>query len=551
MRRYLLSLFGGVAVLAVAAWLIAAFTPYPEVKLLPLQTLSTVARIGITLLISIAWGVSFGILCATNKTASRFIVPAVDLLQSLPILGYFPLVIAFLFAWGAFGIELAIIVLLFTSMAWSIFFGVLGAARSISPSIIEAGRSFGVEGWPYVRHIVLPAIRPALISGGNLAWCDGWFFIIAAEYIHYQGSIVVPPSGGLGYLLAVAAYQYEDMTLSVVLLLYVTFIVIYFNAISWQRLIERTGVETFTPVFKTHLFGPGRSSFAKAAQRLRLEGSHWSRPFSAARQRLSKYSRMERLLASIAGIVIVVAIIYVLAVQLPYGALIQQGFAEPPANELSYLPLYVALTMGRLTIAYVISLVVAITLGVLAAEHKRLAKILYPVYDIGQGVPILALFPVMYLGLSGLVGSTYIALEVTCIVILVLDMIWYMFLNIMSAVKAMPDEIREVGTLFGFKGWRRIRHIVLPSIMPAIVTGSVLSWGTGWNTVIFAEYLQTTTGTAYLPGLGSLMDRAGYIYGNTVFLLFLLVIIAAIVLSMEGLVWRPLMRRHEKHEVVG
>lgn len=125
-----------------------------------------------------------------------------------------------------------------------------------------------------------------------------------------------------------------------------------------------------------------------------------------------------------------------------------------------------AWAIGRLAIAYGISLVVAISMGVLAAEHKRIAAVFYPLYDIGQGVPILALFPVLFLGLKELIGIDYVALELTCITMLVLDMIWYMFLNIVSAVKNIPTEIKEVGQLFGFKGLKRITHIVILSILP-------------------------------------------------------------------------------------
>jgi ABC-type anion transport system duplicated permease subunit len=127
-----------------------------------------------------------------------------------------------------------------------------------------------------------------------------------------------------------------------------------------------------------------------------------------------------------------------------------------------------------------------------------------------------------------------------------------MFLNIVSAVKNIPTEINEVGKLFGFKGLKRISHIIIPSILPAIVTGSILSWGTGWNTIIFAEYLPSTSPTippVSVPGLGSLLDKAGYEYGNTVVLIFILIIIAAIVLLMEGLVWRRLLRKFEKYHV--
>jgi ABC-type phosphate transport system permease subunit len=332
--------------------------------------------------------------------------------------------------------------------------------------------------------------------------------------------------------------------------------------------------------------------------------------------------------------------------------------------------------MGRLGIAYVISLGVALGMGILAAEHKKFAAVFYPIYDIGQAVPILALFPVLFISLSRAFGGV-LGLEVTSIVMLVLDMIWYMFLNIVSAIKNIPSDIREVGKLFGFKGMRRVTHIVIPCILPAIVTGSILSWGTGWNTIIFSEYMPYGASTIYLyptainqtfqtgqvfvvslnvtdvnklhtwqtqvnfnasnlycsdvvegeffwnaeatfnvgainntsgtigpinstliqkgqgisgsgrlasiyftvlqlgeseitlseqtkmldsdgriiseskvyslPGLGSYLDKTGYLYGNTILLILLLGIIAAIVLSMEALIWRRLLRKVERY----
>jgi NitT/TauT family transport system permease protein len=533
-------------------WLIVTFVNYPpEIKNLPLYTFSTVSRIVITLLISVAWGVSFGILAATNKWASLILTPFIDLLQSIPILGYFPMVIGFLFAIGPLGIELSVIILLFTSMAWAIFFGVLGAVRGIPTNVAESAKSFGLTGWRYIRHVVLPAITPAVVSAANLAWCDGWFFMIAAEYIQYQKNIVSPPSGGLGYLLAKAAYEYKDMNLAIILLIFITFIVVYFNTLTWHRLMERASTGTFKPVFKMDLSGVGQLGVARATGWLHFGRLHWPKSFSIVAQRLRKYSRIEKAIALVLALSAVFFVLYMVFGQFPTLALISGGFDKPPAEQIGGLPLLIALTMGRLTIAYGISLAVAISMGVLAAEHKRFATIFYPLYDIGQGVPILALFPVMFLALNGLIGIQGIALELTCMIMLVLDMIWYMFLNVVSAVKNIPTEINEVGQLLGFKGLKRITHIVIPSILPSIVTGSILSWGTGWNTIIFAEYMPSTGEAPPLsvPGLGSLLDKAGYEYGNTVVLIFLLGIIAAIVLSMEAFVWRRLLRKFEKYHV--
>ena len=533
-------------------YLIMTFLPFPEVKNLPLYTFSTISRIGITLIVSVVWGVSFGILAATNRVASLILTPFIDLLQSIPILGYFPMVIGFLFAIGPLGIELSVMVLLFTSMAWAIFFGVLGAIRGIPANVVESSKSFGLTGWRYIRHVLLPAITPSVVSGANLAWCDGWFFMIAAEYIQYQGKVVRPPSGGLGYLLARAAYEYKDMNLAIILLIFITFIVVYFNTLTWHRLMERASTGTFKPVFRMDLSGVGKLGVAKAAHWFHFGRLHWPKSFSIVSQRLRKYSYIEKIFAVILAFTAVFIALYFVFGQFPTLAKISEGFSQPPAGELVQLPILISFTMGRLFIAYGISLVVAIGMGVLASEHKRFASIFFPLYDIGQGVPILALFPVLSLGLNQLIGDQRIALEITCIIMLVLDMIWYMFLNIVSAVKNIPTEINEVGQLLGFKGIKRITHLVIPSILPAIVTGSILSWGTGWNTIIFAEYLPSTEPTIpplSIPGIGSLLDKAGYEYGNTVVLIFILIIIATIVLLMEGLVWRRLLRKYEKYHV--
>ncbi len=552
MRRYLLKVAGGFALLTAMAYTIGAFSAYPEMKNLPLFTLSTVARIFLTLILSVIWGVSFGIWAATNRTAGRIVTPIVDLLQSIPILGYFPLVIGFLFSWGAFGLAVSVILLLFTSMAWAIFFGVLGAISSIPSNVVDASRSFGISGWRYTRHIVLPAIAPAVVAGANLAWSDGWFFMIAAEYIQYKGDVVSPPSGGVGYLLAQAAYFYKDMNLAIILLVFVTTLVIVINSLTWHKLMEKANTGTFKPIVSIDLSGVGKLIAAEESNLFDFGNVHIPKSFSALYQRLREYSRLEKmLLTGIFGGLLV----YLIATQgehIPTLDVIAQGFSLPPAEQLASLPTLVLFTMSRLTIAYLISLAVAIGLGVMAAENKRMAAIVYPIYDIGQGVPILALFPVIYLGLTNIVGSQRLALEITCIVMLVLDMIWYMFINITSAVKNIPSEINEVGAIFGFKGLKRVTHIVIPSILPAIVTGSILSWGTGWNTIIFSEYLQSTEAgvpAVSVPGIGSLLDIAGYEYGNTIVLVFLLVVISIIVLSMEALIWRRLIRRFEKYQV--
>jgi len=558
MNRRKVGFVAGLVVIFVAFWLVMTFVENPEIRSLPYYTFRTLLRITVTLGLSIVWGLSFGVLASTNKIASMILIPFIDLLQSIPILGYFPAVIIFfisLFQKSELGIELSAILLLFTSMAWAIFFGVVGAVRGIPANIIESAQSFGIKGFKYTRHVILPAIVPALVSGATLAWCDGWFFMIAAEYIEYAGTTYWVP--GLGSYLAKAAYMYNDLALSVVLLVLITSIVVYINFLTWHRLMERATAGTYKPVLKIDLSGVGQLGVIRAIGPRRWlhlgDRIHWPKSLVLASHRLKRYTRIEKAIALILALVIVFSVVYYslyAAGQVFSLEAIEKAFSDPErgAAELVNLPLYTALTVGRLTIAYGVSLVIALGMGVLAAEHKKFAAVFYPLYDIGQAVPILALFPILFIALSRTFGGP-LGLEITAITMLVLDMIWYMFLNIVSAIKNIPSEMKEVGQLFGFKGLKRITHLVIPSILPAIVTGSILSWGTGWNTIIFAEYMPYESQPLSLPGLGSYLDKTGYQYGNTILLIFLLGIIATIVLLMEAFVWRRLLRKFEKYRV--
>jgi NitT/TauT family transport system permease protein len=423
-------------------------------------------------------------------------------------------------------------------MVWSIFFGVVGAAKSIPVNILDAAKTFGIKGFQFIRHVMIPAIMPAIVSGSFLAWCDGWFFMIAAEYITYAGEVRSLP--GLGAFLARSAYVYNDTNLAIIILILVTFLVMFINYLTWHRLTEK--VSGYKPLLKLGFFTLPE---VRKVRRRRFIPRFKFRHFTLLRTRQRIYTFSQRIFSIIIAFAILLSVIYLIMQRIPSIKTIKESILVP---EIINLPLYTFLTLSRLTIAYLISLGIAIFMGVLAAESKKFAMIFYPLYDIGQAIPILALFPILFTYLSQAFGGR-LGLEITAITMLVLDMIWYMFLNIAVAVKSMPEETREVSKIYGFKGLRRIKHIVLPAILPAIVTGSILAWGTGWNTIIFSEYMPYGEKVLSIPGLGSFLDRVGYEQGNTILLIFILLIISSIVILMEKFIWRKLLRRTEKYEL--
>jgi NitT/TauT family transport system permease protein len=540
MKRYLIGFIIGLVLLIVLYKSMMTYVKNPEMEKLPYYTFRSLLRITLAYLLSLGIGLSFGILAAVNKRFSSIVTPTFDILQSIPILGFFPAAIMIFITIfpGTIGLELASIFLLFTSMVWAIFFGVLDAARCIPVNIVDAAKSFNIKGFEFVRHVMIPAIIPAIITGSFLAWCDGWFFMIAAEYITYGGEVRSLP--GLGSFLAKSAYVYNDVSLSAIILILVTFLVIFINFLTWHRLTERASSRMH--LMKLGFFAIPHSNKIKK-RRFTLQFKFRHKILSKSRFRV--YTPHQRIISIIIVIFVFLLVIFSIMHGIPTIEAIKKAILIP---EITKLPAYTFFTMSRLTIAYLIALSIAIVMGILAAERKKFAMIFYPLYDIGQAIPILALFPIMFLYISRTFGGR-LGLEITSITMLVLDMIWYMFLNIVVAVKTLPEETREVSKIFGFKGMKKIRHIILPAILPAIVTGSILAWGTGWNTVIFSEYMPHGKEVLSIPGLGSFLSKEGYEEGNTILLILILFIISSIVILMGRFVWRKLLSKTEKYEL--
>jgi len=540
MKRYLIGFVSGLVLLILLYKSVMTYVRNPEMEKLPYYTFRSLLRITLAYLLSLGIGLSFGILSTVNKRFSSIIMPTFDILQSIPILGFFPAAIMIFIAIfpGTIGLELASIFLLFTSMVWAIFFGVVDAARSIPINILDAAKSFNIKGFGFIKHVMIPAIIPAIISGSFLAWCDGWFFMIAAEYITYGGEVRSLP--GLGSFLAKSAYIYNDVNLSAIILILVTFLVIFINFLTWHRLTEKASC-------RMHLMKLGFFAIPhnKKIKRRRFTLQFKFRHNILSKSRFRIYTPHQRIISIIIVTIAFLLVIFSVMHGIPTIETIKKSVFVP---EIAKLPTYTFFTLSRLTIAYLIALSIAIIMGILTAERKKFAMIFYPLYDIGQAIPILALFPIMFLYISKTFGGR-LGLEITSITMLVLDMIWYMFLNIVVAVKTLPEETREVSKIFGFGGMKKIRHIILPAILPAIVTGSLLAWGTGWNTVIFSEYMPYGKEVLSIPGLGSFLSKEGYEEGNTILLILILFIISSIVILMERFIWRKLLSKTEKYEL--
>jgi NitT/TauT family transport system permease protein len=201
-------------------------------------------------------------------------------------------------------------------------------------------------------------------------------------------------------------------------------------------------------------------------------------------------------------------------------------------------------TLFRLLIAYICALVLAIPLALLITKTERFEKILLPIADIVQSIPVLAFFPIAVIAFI-----KFNALDGAVIFILFLEMLWNLVFSMIGGLKTIPKDIMDTTKIFHIKGFMKLRYVIIPAVFPYLITGSLLAWAAGWSILMVAESLHS-----YIPngnpasdplGLGSLMVNSFYQGQNSVFLITLITMIVVIVL-LNFFVWQKLLHLAER-----
>jgi len=191
-------------------------------------------------------------------------------------------------------------------------------------------------------------------------------------------------------------------------------------------------------------------------------------------------------------------------------------------------------------LALVIACLWTIPAGVAIASNKNLARIAQPMAQIAASVPATALFPIILLALIQAGGG----LGIASILLMLLGTQWYILFNVIAGALAIPSELLEVGKVFRFGRMARWRVVILPGIFPYLVTGLVTASGGAWNASIIAEYFHLNGRIYTTAGLGARISSASDA-GQFDVLLLSTIVMAAMVVCVNRLVWRPLYRLAE------
>ncbi|MCI4337088.1 MAG: ABC transporter permease subunit [Thermoplasmata archaeon] len=209
------------------------------------------------------------------------------------------------------------------------------------------------------------------------------------------------------------------------------------------------------------------------------------------------------------------------------------------ALDLSY-------SFTRMLLAYLLSTGFALSYGYFAATTRTGERLLIPILDILQSVPILGFFPVAVTFFVAISPHTLIGPNLASIFLIFTSMSWNMAFGVYESLKSLPNELKEATDSFGARGFQRVRDVLFPATVNRFVYNSVLSWTAGWYFLVAAEFISTRSSTTALPGIGTFLLTNAAPPGNFAALAVGLALLVALIAVLDLLLWRPLARYAEK-----
>jgi NitT/TauT family transport system permease protein len=514
---------------------------------LPYYAFCSFYRMFAAYVLALLFSIAYGMMAARGRLWERVMLPAIDIAQSVPVVGFFPAAVYFFVALAhgsRLGVEMAAVFLIFTSQAWNLALGVFESIRTIPDDSREALAAFGASGWLRFRKLSLPACVPKLVYNSILSWVAGWYFLIACEIITAGPSTYRLP--GLGSFLMEAANRGRtgEMALGLLVLL---LIIVAMDLVVWQPLsvwAEKfryeftSGAEAERSLGMLHaigLLGPSVYRAVRLVVRplvVIVQGLLDAIPPLSlpARERVGRVTR-------VVGYAALAAFTALFAYAMLRGLVaLARSLMMPWPSEVRQIPAATVASTIRMIVAYAISLGWTLPCALAATNSPRFKRWLSPIAEIVGSMPATALFPVIVLFVINETGGMNLA----SILLILTGMQWYLLFNLLAGVNQIPEELKEFARAYRLGRWATWRKLDVPALVPSIVTGSITAWGGGWNALILSEFFVYRGHTYKVLGLGALLDVATYESGNNLMILLSLLSMVVVVIGLNRLVWRRL-----------
>jgi NitT/TauT family transport system permease protein len=519
-----------------------------SISALPAYAIFSITRISIAYLLSLTFAVSYGYIAAYNPRIEAWMVAVLDILQSIPVLSFLPPVVLAMVALvpgHQMGIEMGVVLLIFTGQVWNLAFSFYSSLKSIPKEMLEASRIYRYSAWQRFWQLEMPYAAIGLVWNSIVSVAGGWFALMACEMFTMGTRNFQLP--GLGSYLQTAADS-GDIRALIAGIAVVILIVVATDQLVWRPLIAWSDKFKFEQVESAdRVTSPILELLRRSTLLSSLPGRVFSRFEEPIYRRMSqtKECRTIRPLdqdqvhgkPSAALWALAVAAICVVIWGATQAILMLRTVTWP---DLQLLLEGAGATFLRVNAALLISAAWTIPVGVAIGFNPKLARFVQPIAQILASIPATAFFPILLIGLVKIGGG----LGIGSIALMLLGTQWYILFNVIAGAMSIPSDLREVSSLFHFTQWQRWTKLILPGIFPFLITGMVTASGGAWNASVFAEYSQMPGRTLQTIGLGAQIDAATA-SGRFPILLLATIFISLMVVTMNRLVWRRLYRLAE------
>jgi NitT/TauT family transport system permease protein len=512
--------------------------PSLDPRHLPEYAARTTLRMFIAMALSLLFTFTYATLAAKNKQAERILVPLLDILQSVPILGFISVTVVFFMALApgrVLGAEFAAIFAIFTSQAWNMAFSFYQSLRTVPTELVEASRSFRLSPWMSFWRLDVPFAMPQLIWNMMMSMSGSWFFVVASEAISVGNTTVTLP--GVGSYIALAIEQQNLKAVGWAIGAMLVVILIY-DQILFRPLVA--WADRFRYEQEPGAVAP-RSWVLNMLRRSRMV-DRLTQPFAALWRHLLLPRHPENVeaigraprtrhgwIAFQLGLIVFAVTAFALWQTLRF-------FTESiTLADLGTVLLLGLATLLRVVVLIALATVVWVPIGVWVGTRPYAAVVVQPIAQFLAAFPANVLFPIVVSGIVAWQLDPNIWLSP----LMILGTQWYILFNVIAGAAAIPNELRAVGANLRVRGWLWWRRIALPAVLPYYVTGAITASGGSWNASIVAEVASWGDKHLEAKGLGAYIaqqtdagDFHRIVLGIAVMSLYVVVI--------NRVFWRPL-----------
>lgn len=505
---------------------------------LPYYALRSTARMFLALIFSLLFTFTYATLAAKSRRAAMVLVPILDILQSVPILGFLTFTTVFflgLFPGQVMGAELASVFVIFTSQAWNMAFSFYQSLTTLPADLQEASRCFRLSPWQKFWRLDVPFAMPGLVWNTMLSMSGGWFFVVASEAVTVGNTTFTLP--GIGSYVATALAEKNLSAIFYAILAMLVVIVLY-DQLLFRPLVAWSGKFRFETTAtlsgpepwmlkmlrRTALFqeiGDRLSEWMRALTRLRLA--------LPARRQIDENAEPSQLVDGIWFAAIGLMALYA-------GWKIVEFIATTLHwRDLGEATLMGVFTMIRVIVLMAIAALIWVPIGVWIGLRPKVTRIAQPIAQFLAAFPANLLFPPFVL----VIVRFHLSPDIWLTPLMLIGTQWYVLFNVIAGAAAFPGDMKEAVANFHIKGGLWWRKVMIPGILPYFITGALTASGGAWNASIVAEVASWGSDHLTAHGLGAYIAQATN-NGDTPRVVLGVAVMCGFVILFNRILWRPL-----------